>query len=85
MLRSDFLMVLVTLLQTVDKDLEDGSDVVFDVAAEYVNNLIIVLNSQTTNDVKVIETIQNVIDIRRFSSLKKLTIVTGYFIRFVKI
>ena len=68
MLRSDFLMVLVTLLQTVDKDLEEGSDVVFDVAAEYVNNLIIVLNSQTTNDVKVIETIQNVIDIRRFSS-----------------
>ena len=51
-----------------DKDFKEGSDVVFDVAAEHVNNLSIVLNSRTTNDAKVTETIQNVIDIRRFSS-----------------
>ena len=32
----------------VDKDFEKGSDVVFEVAAEHVNNLSIVLNSRTT-------------------------------------
>ena len=45
----------------VDKDFKEGSDFVFDVAAEHVNNLNIVLNSRTANDVKVAETIQNVI------------------------
>ena len=45
----------------VDKDFKEGSDLVFDVAAEHVNNLNIVLNSRTANDVKVAETIQNVI------------------------
>ena len=61
----------------VDNNFKGGSDVVFEVAAEHVNNLSIVLNSRTTNDVKVAETIHNVIDITRFSSLKKLIIVTG--------
>ena len=61
----------------VDNNFKGGSDVVFEVAAEHVNNLSIVLNSRTTNDVKVAKTIHNVIDITRFSSLKKLIIVTG--------
>ena len=42
-----------------------------------------VLNSQTTNNGKVAETIQNVLDITRFSSLNKLILVTVYAIRFV--
>ena len=67
----------------VDKDFKVGSDVVFDVAAEHVSNLSIVLNSRTANDVKVAKTIHNVIGITRFSSLKKFIIVTGYIIRFV--
>ena len=67
----------------VDRDFKEGSNVVFDVAAEHVNNLSIVLNSRTANDVKVTVTIHNVIDIRRFSSLKKLIIITGFVIRFV--
>ena len=64
------------------KDFKEGSDVVFEVAAEYIINISNVLNSRTTN-VKVAETIHNVIDITRFSSLKKLIIVTGYIIPFV--
>ena len=67
----------------VDNNFKGGSDVVFEVAAEHVNNLSIVLNSRTTNDVKVAKTIHNVIDITRFSSLKKLIIVTGYVLRFL--
>ena len=67
----------------VDRDFKEESNVVFDVAAEHVNNLSIVLNSRTANDVKVTVTIHNVIDIRRFSSLKKLIIITGFVIRFV--
>ena len=66
-----------------DKDFKVGSDVVFDVAAEHVNSLRILLSSQTANDVKVTKTIQNVINIRRFSSSKKFIIVTGYVICFV--
>ena len=66
----------------VDNNFKGGSDVVFEVAAEHVNNLSIVLNSRTTNDIKVAETIQNVIDITN-SSLKKIIIVTGYVIPFV--
>ena len=57
--------------------------IVFEVAAEHVNDLSIVLYSRTTNDVEVAETIPNVIDITRFSSMKKLITVTGYVIRFV--
>ena len=64
----------------VDKDFTEGSDVDFEDAAEHVNNLSIVLNSRVTNDVKVAETIHNLIDITRFHSLKKLIIVTGYVI-----
>ena len=64
----------------VDKDFKEGSDVVFEDTAEHVNNLSIVLNSRANNDIKVAETIDNVIDITRFSSLKKLIIVTGYVI-----
>ena len=67
----------------VDKDFKVGSDVVFDVVAEHVNNLSIVLNSRTANNVKVAKTIHNVIGITRLSSLKKLIIVTGYIISFV--
>ena len=67
----------------VDRDFKEGSDVVFDVAAEHVNNLSIVLNSRTANDVKVTVTIHNVIGIRRFSSLKKLIIIIGFVVRFV--
>ena len=63
------------------KDFKEGSDVVFEVAAEYIINISNVLNSRTAN-VKVAETIHNVIDITRFSSLKKLIIVTGCLIRF---
>ena len=62
----------------VDKDFKEGSDVIFDAAAEHVNNLSIVLNFRTTSDLKVAETIQNVIDVTIFTSLKKLIIVTGY-------
>ena len=53
------------------------------IATEHVNNLSIVLNSRTANDVRVTVTIHNVIDIRIFSSLKKLIIITGFVIRFV--
>ena len=67
----------------VDNNFKEGSDVVSEVAADHFINLSIVLNSRTTNDVKVAETIHNVIDITRFSSLKKLIIVTGYVIRFL--
>ena len=65
------------------KDFKEGLDVVFEVAAEYIINMSNGLNSRTTNVVKVAETIHNVIDITRFSSLKKLIIVTGYIIPFV--
>ena len=64
------------------KDFKEGSDVVFEVTAEYVINISNILNSRTTNVVKFAETIHNVIDITRFSSLKKLIIVTGCLIRF---
>ena len=83
MLCSDFFDGSGHIALNVDRDFKEGSDVVFDVAAEHVNNLIIVLNSRTSNDVKVTVTIQNVIDIRRFSSLKKLIIITDFVIRFV--
>ena len=65
------------------KDFKEGLDVVFEVAAEYIINMSNGLNSRTTNVVKVAETIHNVIDITRFSSLKKLIIVTGCIIPFV--
>ena len=81
---SDFFDGAGHIVLDVDRDYKEGSDVVFDVAAEHVSNLSIVLNSRTTNGVKVTVTIQNVIDIRRFSSLKELIIVvTGFVIRFV--
>ena len=83
MLCSDFFDGAGHIALDVDKDFKEWSDVVFEVAAEHVNDLSIVLNSQTTNDVEVAETIHNVIDITRFSSMKKLIIVTGYVIRFV--
>ena len=66
----------------VDSEFKKGSDVVFEIASEHVNNLSIVLNSRTTNDVKVAETMQTFIDITRFSLLKKHIIITGYVIRF---
>ena len=74
---SDFFDSAGHIALDVDNSFKGGSDVVFEVAAEHVNNLSIVLNSRTTNDVKVAKTIHNVIDITRFSSLKKLIIVTG--------
>ena len=83
MLRSNFFDGAGHIALDVEKDFKEESDVVFEVAPEHVNNLSIVLNSWTTNDGKVAETIHNVIDITRFSSLKKLIIVTGYVIRFV--
>ena len=64
------------------KDFKEGSDVVFEVTAEYVINISNILNSRTTNVVKFAEIIHNVIDITRFSSLKKLAIVTIYVTRF---
>ena len=57
-----------------DNNFKEGSDVFFEVAAEHVNNLSIVLNSRTTNDVKVAETIHNVIDITNLPQL----LVTSY-------
>ena len=83
MLRSNFFDGAGHIALDVEKDFKEESDVVFEVAPEHVNNLSIVLNSWATNDGKVAETIHNVIDITRFSSLKKLIIVTGYVIRFV--
>ena len=83
MLRSNFFDGAGHIALDVEKDFKEESDVVFEVAPEHVNNLSIVLNSWTTNDGKVAETIHNVIDITRFSSLKKLIIVTSYVIRFV--
>ena len=83
MLRSNFFDGAGHIALDVEKDFKEETDVVFEVAPEHVNNLSIVLNSWTTNDGKVAETIHNVIDITRFSSLKKLIIVTGYVIRFV--
>ena len=80
---SDFFVGAGHIALDVDNNFKEGSDVVFEVAAEHVNNLSIVLNSRTTNDVKVAKTIHNVIDITRFSSLKKLIIVTGYVLRFL--
>ena len=65
------------------KDFKEGSDVVFEVTAEYVINISNIRNSRTTNVVKFAETIRNVIDITRFSSLNELIIVTGYIIPFV--
>ena len=50
---------------TLGEDFKEGSNVVFDVVAEHVNNLCIVLNYRKTNDVQVAETIQNVIDITK--------------------
>ena len=67
----------------VDKDFQEGSAVVIEVASEHVNNLSIALSYRTTNDVKVAETIEIEIEITRFSIMKKLIIVTGYVIRFV--
>ena len=49
---SDFFDGADHIALDVDKDFKLGLNVVFYVAAEHVNNLIIVLNSQTTNDVK---------------------------------
>ena len=40
--------LLITL--DVDKDFKEGSDVVFEYAAEHVNNLSIVMNSRTTKE-----------------------------------
>ena len=81
---SDFFDGAGHIALDVDNNFKEGSDVVvFEVTAEHVNNLSIFLNSRTTSDVKVAETMHNVIDITRFSSLKKLVIVTGYVIRFV--
>ena len=51
----------------VDKDFQEGSDVVIEVASEHVNNLSIALSYRTTNDVKVAETIEIEIEITRFS------------------
>ena len=83
MLRNNFFDGAGHIALNVEKDFKEEWDVVFEVAPEHVNNLSIVLNSWTTNDGKVAETIHNVIDITRFSSVKKLIIVTGYVIRFV--
>ena len=64
---SDFFDGAGYIALDVDKDFKERSDVVFEVTAEHVNNLSNVLNSRTTNDVKVAESIHNVIDITRFS------------------
>ena len=82
MLCSDFFDGASHIVLDVDKDFKEGSDAALENAAEHVNNLSIILNSRTTNDVKVAEIIHNVIDITRFSSLKKLAIVTSYVTRF---
>ena len=47
---SDFFDGAGHIALDVDRDYKEGSDVVFDIAAEHVNNLSIVLNSRTTND-----------------------------------
>ena len=62
MLCSNFLDGHVVL--DVDSEFKEGSDVVFEITSEHVNNLSIVLNSQTTNDVKVAETSQTLIDLQ---------------------
>ena len=73
MLCSDFFDGADHIALGVDKNFKKGSDVVFDAAAEY-NNLSIVLNSRTTNDVKVTETIQNVLNFIRFVNNLKGTL-----------
>ena len=65
MLCSDFTDGAGHIVLGVDKDFKEGSDIVFEAAAEHVSNLSIVLNSRTTDDVKVAETIHNMIDITR--------------------
>ena len=55
----------------LDEHFKEGSGVVFNVAAEHVNNLSVALNSPTTDNINVAETIQNLIDITRFGLLKK--------------
>ena len=82
MLSSNFCDGVDHIFSDVDEDLKEGV-VVFDVAAEHVDNLSIILNSRTTTDFKDFKSIHDVIDITRFSSLKKLIMVTGYVIRFV--
>ena len=73
MLCSDFFDGADHIALGVDKNFKKGSDVVFDAAAEH-NNLSIVLNSRTTNDVKVTETIQNVLNFIRFVNNLKGTL-----------
>ena len=63
MLCSDFFGGAGHIAIDFDKGFKEGSDVAFEVAAEHLNNLSIVLNSRPTNGVKVAETIHNVIDI----------------------
>ena len=60
MFYSDFFDGAGHIALDLDNIFKEGSDVVFEVTAEHVNNLSIALNSQTT-DVKVTETIYNVI------------------------
>ena len=62
---SDFFDGAGHIALDVDNNFKEGSDVVFEVAAEYVNNLSIFLNSRTTSDAKVAETMHNVIDLRK--------------------
>ena len=58
---SDFFDSAGHIALDVDNNFKGGSDVVFEVAAEHVNNLSIVLNSRTTNDAKIAGAIHNVL------------------------
>lgn len=72
-------MVLVTFLRG-GRYIKKGSCVIFHFMVEHVNNLIIVLNSRMATGIKDIKVVHDVINITRFSSLKKLIMVTGYVI-----
>ena len=65
---SDFFDGAGHIALDVDGNFNEGSDVAFEVAAEHVNNVSIFLNSRTTSEVKVPETMHNATDITRFSS-----------------
>ena len=76
-------MVLVTLIQDQIGISKNDRVLWLSIVLNNLNNPNIVLNSRTTNDFKDIKTINKAINITRFSSLKKLIMVTGYIKRSV--
>lgn len=75
--------MLVTLIQDQIGISKNDRVLWLSIVLNNLNNPNIVLNSRTTNDFKDIKTINKAINITRFSSLKKLIMVTGYIKRSV--